>query len=126
MTRDLAGLVAVAVAVAVAAGSVAAAALPAQRLASGADPGKAAVAHADYRSFRQRYYDRFAPPYFYAPPAYRYARPPPPEPPGPPFAYGWQYGWEPRRPLSCGKYRYWDGEACVDARYWPPYVGPRY
>jgi hypothetical protein len=30
------------------------------------------------------------------------------------------------RPASCGKYRYWNGERCVDARYQPPYVGPRW
>ena len=31
----------------------------------------------------------------------------------------------PRRPRSCGEYYYWDGSACVDARKYPPYVGPR-
>jgi hypothetical protein len=31
----------------------------------------------------------------------------------------------PLRPLSCGEYRYWNGEACVDARYNDPYLGPR-
>ncbi len=31
----------------------------------------------------------------------------------------------PPRPLSCGEYRYWNGERCVDARYHNPYVGPR-
>jgi len=31
----------------------------------------------------------------------------------------------PRRPRSCGEYFYWDGSACVDARKYPPYVGPR-
>jgi len=31
----------------------------------------------------------------------------------------------PVRPVSCGEYRYWDGERCVDARYNNPYVGPR-
>jgi len=29
------------------------------------------------------------------------------------------------RPRSCGEYYYWDGRACVDARKYPPYVGPR-
>ncbi len=29
------------------------------------------------------------------------------------------------RPRSCGEYYYWDGRACVDARHYPPYVGPR-
>jgi hypothetical protein len=31
----------------------------------------------------------------------------------------------PARPTSCGEFRYWDGERCVDARYNNPYVGPR-
>jgi hypothetical protein len=31
----------------------------------------------------------------------------------------------PPRPLSCGEYRYWNGEACVDARYNNPYLGPK-
>lgn len=32
----------------------------------------------------------------------------------------------PPRPLSCGQYRYWNGVACVDARYTDPYIiGPR-
>jgi hypothetical protein len=30
----------------------------------------------------------------------------------------------PVRPASCGEYRYWDGEACVDARFNKPYLGP--
>lgn len=31
----------------------------------------------------------------------------------------------PARPISCGEYHYWNGVACVDARYNNPYVGPR-
>jgi len=31
----------------------------------------------------------------------------------------------PPRPLSCGEFRYWDGERCLDARYNKPYLGPR-
>jgi hypothetical protein len=31
----------------------------------------------------------------------------------------------PARPASCGEYRYWDGERCLDARYNKPYLGPR-
>jgi hypothetical protein len=30
-----------------------------------------------------------------------------------------------KRPRSCGEYYYWDGRACVDARKYPPYVGPK-
>jgi hypothetical protein len=31
----------------------------------------------------------------------------------------------PPRPLSCGQYRYWNGAACVDARYTDPYLGAK-
>ena len=31
----------------------------------------------------------------------------------------------PLRPRSCGEFYYWDGRACVDARKYPPYVGPK-
>jgi hypothetical protein len=31
----------------------------------------------------------------------------------------------PPRPLNCGQYRFWNGVACVDARYTDPYLGPR-
>src|SRR5262245_51674978 len=29
----------------------------------------------------------------------------------------------PPRPASCGEYRYWNGQYCVDARYNRPYLG---
>jgi hypothetical protein len=31
----------------------------------------------------------------------------------------------PLRPLSCGEFRFWNGEACIDARYNKVNVGPR-
>jgi hypothetical protein len=31
----------------------------------------------------------------------------------------------PLRPASCGEYHYWNGVACVDARYNNPYLGRR-
>jgi hypothetical protein len=31
----------------------------------------------------------------------------------------------PPPPASCGEYRYWNGQYCVDARYNRPYLGPR-
>lgn len=31
----------------------------------------------------------------------------------------------PVRPQSCGEYHYWDGTACLDARYNDPYLGPK-
>jgi hypothetical protein len=76
-----------------------------------------------------RYYppqSYYAPQTFYAPPPvryyprYEYARPPAAYY-APPIA-----DWTPPRPRSCGKYKYWDGEYCADARYQPPYVGPRW
>lgn len=66
----------------------------------------------------------------YPAPAYL---PPPPlrdydfAPPAPPARYDDRYYWSPPpRPASCGKYRYWNGEYCADARRSPPYVGPRW
>ncbi len=64
----------------------------------------------------------------------RYVAPPPPPPvviyrevpvAVPEFAPP-VYGWVDMRPPSCGKYRYWDGDQCLDARDDPPYVGPRW
>ena len=54
--------------------------------------------------------------------SYRYAPPPPPVYYQPP-AVEWL---PPPRPSSCGQYRYWDGERCADARWHPPYTGPRW
>jgi len=34
-------------------------------------------------------------------------------------------GVTPLRPRSCGEYHYWNGVACVDARYNDPYLGPK-
>lgn len=31
----------------------------------------------------------------------------------------------PLRPASCGQFHYWNGRACVDARYNDPYLGPK-
>jgi hypothetical protein len=31
----------------------------------------------------------------------------------------------PPRPLSCGEFHYWNGQACADARYNNPYLGPK-
>jgi hypothetical protein len=31
----------------------------------------------------------------------------------------------PVHPVSCGEFHYWNGSACVDARYNNPYIGPR-
>jgi hypothetical protein len=56
---------------------------------------------------------------YYAPPVYGYVAPPAVSYPPP------VYGWVLVRPISCGKYRYWNGEYCADARNALPYVGPR-
>lgn len=84
--------------------------------------GQSDFSHAGYR----RYHDDFdySPRRYYIPPpprTYRFAPPPATyyEPP----IYGWV---PPQRPAICGKYRYWNGEFCADARYRPPYVGPRW
>ena len=34
--------------------------------------------------------------------------------------------WIAVRPANCGQFHYWDGERCADARFDPPYVGPRW
>jgi hypothetical protein len=47
----------------------------------------------------------------------------------PPAAYYYAHPepvWVPLRPRSCGRYRFWNGQHCVDARYQPPYLGPRW
>lgn len=37
------------------------------------------------------------------------------------------YEWlPPPRPSSCGVFRYWNGDRCADARFYPPYIGPRW
>jgi hypothetical protein len=76
------------------------------------------------------YYDGDDDDYYYPPEDY--LRPPPPVvrvvPAPPAVVYEPPvYGWiSPPRPATCGKYRYWNGEYCADARYDPPYTGPRW
>jgi hypothetical protein len=79
------------------------------------------------------------PAYDYDPPR-RTFLPPPPEPYyEPAYNYDQSYShrtyykrsdyseWSPRRrPRSCGKYHYRSGGCCVDARWHPPYVGPKW
>jgi hypothetical protein len=71
--------------------------------------------------------DDYYPPAYYPPPPVRVYRVPPPPPVVEYEApvYGWYYV-PPPRPSSCGRYRYWNGDRCTDARYNPPYVGPRW
>jgi len=32
----------------------------------------------------------------------------------------------PSKPSSCGEFHYWNGHACVDARHFKPYIGPKW
>jgi hypothetical protein len=100
----------------------------------------------DYRGAPQGYVvagPRYAPPPGYFPPApplgygqYGYPRagyrqpgyqlPPPVVVPAPVIAAPPVVIVQPLRPASCGQYRYWDGEVCADARWRPPYIGPRW
>ena len=69
--------------------------------------------------FPARIYSRHG--YFGGPPVVT----PPPPPivyPAPPVLYE----LVPVRPASCGVYRYWNGVRCADARFRPPYIGPRW
>jgi hypothetical protein len=95
--------------------------------AIGSTPAAGAALVGYRRFYDDDYYDH-VPPSYYAPRVYGYVQrygygPPPPAVYPPLYFYDWG---PPPRPTSCGKYRYWDGEACVDARFRPPYVGPRW
>lgn len=68
---------------------------------------------------------------FYYPPEYYLPPPPVDVYPDPPPAVVYEppvYGWSsvPLAPSSCGKYRYWNGDRCADARDDPPDLGPRW
>jgi hypothetical protein len=69
--------------------------------------------------------DYYDPPEYYLPPppVVRVVPDAPPATVYEPPVYGWL---SPPRPASCGKYRYWNGEYCADARRDPPYIGPRW
>ncbi len=99
--------------------------------------GAAGLARADEWVDREYYDDDFGDGDFGG--AYeRYVVTPPPPPPPPPVVIYREvpvavpefappvYGWVDMRPPSCGEYRYWDGDECLDARDDPPYVGPRW
>ena len=89
-------------------------------------PGPSGILQAGHRRYHDDDEDGdfyYPPPNYDDPPprAYRYA-PPPAE-----YYDAPDYGWmPPPQPASCGKYRSWNGEYCADARYRPPYVGPRW
>lgn len=118
--------------------------LPAAAFAAKGETAVIDVGHRRYRSYKDDDDDYDEPPVYYAPrePARIYRVPPLPPPVveyrrplrAPPVTvyeppvYGWGVDpWgAPPRPASCGKYRYWDGDGCADARFHPPYVGPRW
>jgi hypothetical protein len=81
-----------------------------------------------YVARRADAYEGRAERYYYSAPAIGYAGPPPYQYAPPPALW---YASPPVmlmpvRPASCGRYHYWNGERCADARYDPPYVGPRW
>ena len=98
---------------------------PIAATSSESEGGVIAVGYRRY--YDDDYYDH-VPPSYYAPRVYGYVQrygygPPPPAVYPPLYFYDWG---PPPRPTSCGKYRYWNGEYCADARFRPPYVGPRW
>jgi hypothetical protein len=107
------------------AGDATAGPLPAEASLSRADPARIEVGRRWYRDDDDD--DFYYPPEYYLPPpppARIYRGAPPPVVVYEPPVYGWMA--LPPPPSSCGKYRYWNGERCADARYDPPYIGPRW
>ena len=69
----------------------------------------------------------YAQPSYYAPPVTAYGGPRYGYmPPAPSYYAPPELPPVPLRPRSCGKYRYWNGEYCADARYERPYVGQKW
>lgn len=97
--------------------------LPAAFAAPRLDPAPALVGDRWYREYDDDDDYYYPPEYYLPPPVVRVVPVPPPVEVYEPPVYGWI---TPPRPSSCGKYRYWTGESCADARYDPPYVGPRW
>jgi hypothetical protein len=98
-----------------------AAPLPARAFVSDVRAMPIEVGRRWYRELEESRY----PPNFYVPPprGAGYGRVPPPVVVYEPPVYGWI---SPPPPANCGQYRYWNGEYCADARYEPPYLGPRW
>jgi hypothetical protein len=69
----------------------------------------------------------YAPPNYYSPPVRAYGGPQYGYlPPAPSYYAAPEPPPMPLRPRSCGKYRYWNGDYCADARYERPYVGRKW
>jgi hypothetical protein len=113
------------IAVGVMSGTAAATAvpLPARALASASHAAPIEIGDRWYRDLDDDDDYYYPPEYYLPPPPMVRVVPPPPVAVYEPPVYGWL---APLRPSNCGKYRYWNGERCADARYDPPYIGPRW
>jgi hypothetical protein len=99
-------------------------AAPAPRLSAAAATAQAGMIH-EVQLFPRRYYRNHP---YAVPPGAVVAPPvvvPAPAMPVAPVVEGAPVVVVPLRPASCGEYHYWNGVACVDARYNNPYIGPR-
>lgn len=122
MSRKWFCLLAVGSALAFNAGTVTAASAAPSGVGRKASLGQDGILPAGYRHYQDDVDDDEAPD-DYGPPARSYGYAPPPAPYFDAPVYEWL---PPPRPANCGEYRYWNGEYCADARYNPPYVGPRW
>jgi hypothetical protein len=117
-------LAAVAVVAGVSALGASAQAAQALRLSPAAATAQAGMIH-EVQLFPRRYYRNHP---YAVPPGAVVAPPvvvPAPAMPVAPVVEGAPVVVVPLRPASCGEYHYWNGVACVDARYNNPYIGPR-
>jgi hypothetical protein len=99
-------------------------AAPAPRLSAAAVTPQAGMIH-EVQLFPRRYYRNHP---YAVPPGAVVVQPPivaPVVPEAAPVVEGAPVVVVPLRPASCGEYHYWNGVACVDARYNNPYLGPR-
>jgi len=99
-------------------------AAPGPSLSAAATTAQASMIH-EVQLFPRRYY-RTHP--YAVPPGAVVVQPPivaPVVPEAAPVVEGAPVVVVPLRPASCGEYHYWNGVACVDARYNNPYIGPR-
>jgi hypothetical protein len=94
-------------------------AAPAPSLGDAAASARDSLLH-QAQIFPRRYYRRNAP--YAVPPVAPVA---PVVPVVPPVVVQEPVVVVPMRPASCGEFHFWNGVACVDARYNKPYLGPR-
>jgi hypothetical protein len=99
-------------------------AAPGPSLSAAATTAQAGMIH-EVQLFLRRYYRNHP---YAVPPAAVVVPPPvvaPVVPQTAPVVEGAPVVVVPLRPASCGEFHYWNGVACVDARYNNPYLGPR-